>query len=145
MWTFKLWTFKDVNRHSHVPSHKLVHVSGIPCHICAPCTSGCTFLHFTVQHCIEYSSSLYFKPMMSTSKLKSSGDTAGPGMMRKKELLPRYHWIIFSRGYIELSPARNQNLYRQHQMWTKCLLLPSISYCWPSFSCTISHVSPVSN
>ena len=78
--------------------HMLVHVSGIPCHICAPCTSGGTFLYFTVQYYVEYSSTAYFKPMMSTSKLKSSGDTAGPGMMRTKELQPRSHWIISSRG-----------------------------------------------
>ena len=33
----------------------------------------------------------------------------------KKELLPRRHWIIFSRRQIELNPARNQNLCKQHQ------------------------------
>ena len=26
---------------------------------------------------------------------------------KKKELLPRHHCIIFSRGYLELNPARN--------------------------------------
>ena len=34
-------------------------------------------------------------------------------------LLPRYHWIIFSRVWIELNPARNQNLCHQHQAWVK--------------------------
>ena len=29
IWTFKLQTFKDVNVHSHVQSHELVHVSSI--------------------------------------------------------------------------------------------------------------------
>ena len=34
---------------------------------------------------------------------------------KKRELLSRHPWIIFSRGEIELSPARNQNLCHQHQ------------------------------
>ncbi|KAJ8780405.1 hypothetical protein J1605_011669 [Eschrichtius robustus] len=34
----------------------------------------------------------------------------------KKELLPRHHWIIFSRGWIEMNPARNQNLCHQCQV-----------------------------
>ena len=36
-------------------------------------------------------------------------------IMSKKELLPRHHWIVFSRGQIELNPARNRNLCRQRQ------------------------------
>ena len=32
---------------------------------------------------------------------------------KKKELLLRHHWIIFSRESIELNPARNQNLCHQ--------------------------------
>ena len=49
-------------------------------------------------------------------------------MMRNKELVPRHHWIIFSRGQIELNTIRNQNLCHQHQEGVKfqlalCLLL----------------------
>ena len=49
-------------------------------------------------------------------------------MTRKKELLPRHHWIIYSRGQIKLDPARNQSLCQQCQAWVKlqlalCLLL----------------------
>ena len=36
-------------------------------------------------------------------------------MTRKNELLPRHHWIVFSRGQIELNPARKQNLCHQRQ------------------------------
>ena len=43
---FKLPTFKDSNLHSRFQSHKLVHVSGGHCHMCASSTSGCTFVHF---------------------------------------------------------------------------------------------------
>ena len=39
----------------------------------------------------------------------------------KKELLPRHHWIIFSRGYIELNPAKNEKLYHR-QAWVKLQL-----------------------
>ena len=35
-------------------SCKLVHVSGIHCHVRASSTSGCAFVYFTVQYCIEY-------------------------------------------------------------------------------------------
>ena len=56
--TFKLWTFKDVNVHSHVQSRKLVHMSGGLCHMCASSTSSCAFVYFTVQYCIEYSSTV---------------------------------------------------------------------------------------
>ena len=41
---------------------------------------------------------------------------------RRKELLPRHHWIIFSRGWIELNPARNKNLCHQRQAWVKLQL-----------------------
>ena len=54
----QLRTFKDVNVHSHVQSHKLVHVSGVHCHVHASSTSGCAFVYFTVQYCIEYSSTI---------------------------------------------------------------------------------------
>ena len=56
--TFKLQTFKDANMHLHVQSHKLVHVSGKHGHTCASSTSGCAFVYFTVQYCIEYSSTV---------------------------------------------------------------------------------------
>ena len=38
-------------------------------------------------------------------------------MMRTKEPPPRDHWVIFSRGQIELNPARN--LCHQYQVWLK--------------------------
>ena len=64
---------------SHVRSHKLVHVSGVHCHVCAASTSGCAFVYFPVQYCIEYTvvQYLYFKPRMSGSRCKSSNDVAG--------------------------------------------------------------------
>ena len=40
----------------HVQSRKLVHLSGVHCHVRASSTSGCVFVYFTVQYCIEYSS-----------------------------------------------------------------------------------------
>ena len=43
---------------SHVPSRKLVHETGIRCHVRAPSRSDCAFVYFTVQHCIEYSSTV---------------------------------------------------------------------------------------
>ena len=41
-------------------------------------TGGCAVVYFTVQYCIEYSSTVsYFKPRMSGSKCENSGDVAG--------------------------------------------------------------------
>ena len=40
--------------------------------------------------------------------------------MRKRELLPRHHCIIFSKEYLELNPARN--LCHQNQVWVKLQL-----------------------
>ena len=37
---------------------KLVHRSGVHCHIYASCTNGCAFVYFTVQYYIEYSSAV---------------------------------------------------------------------------------------
>ena len=54
-----------------VQSHKLVHVSGVHCHVRASSTCGCAFGHFTVLYRVQY---LYFNPRMSRSKHKSSGD-----------------------------------------------------------------------
>ena len=59
-------------------------------------------------------------------------------MMREKELLYRYHGVIFSKGWVELNPARNQNLCHHFIQEWNCSL-PSISYCWQFFSSTISH------
>ena len=42
----------------NVQSRKLVHVPGVHCHVCASSTSGCAFVYFTVQYCIEYSSTV---------------------------------------------------------------------------------------
>ena len=62
----------------HVQSCKLVHVSGIHCHVRASSTSGYAFVYFTVQYRIEYSSTAsLFQAQMSGSKCKSSGDVAG--------------------------------------------------------------------
>ena len=47
-----------MNVRLHVQSHKLVHVSGIQSHMRASSTSGCAFVYFTVQYCIEYSSTV---------------------------------------------------------------------------------------
>ena len=35
-----------------VQLHKLVHVSGVLCHTCASCISGCAFVYITVQYYI---------------------------------------------------------------------------------------------
>ena len=63
--TFKLQTFKDVNVHSRAQSRKLVHVSGVPCHMSASSTRGCTFVCFTV-FCLFsmfYLCKNYYKPI----------------------------------------------------------------------------------
>ena len=44
--------------HLHVLSCKLVHASGIHCHMLASSTCGCAFVYFTVYYCIEYSSTV---------------------------------------------------------------------------------------
>ena len=64
---------------------KLVHMSGVHCHMRASSTSGCVFVYFTVLYRVQYRTlysictvvqNLYFKPRMSGSKHKSSGDVA---------------------------------------------------------------------
>ena len=50
--------FKDTNVCLHVQSSKLVHVSGVHCHMCAYSTTGCDFVYVTVQYCIEYGSTV---------------------------------------------------------------------------------------
>ena len=42
--------------------------------------------------------------------------------LRKKDLLPRRHCIIFPKGWAELNPARNQNLCHQRQVGVKLQL-----------------------
>ena len=65
-------TFKDVNVCSHVQSHKLVHMFGIHCHVCASSTCGWIFVYF-----IEYSSTVsLFQAKDVRSKCKASGAIA---------------------------------------------------------------------
>ena len=53
----------------HLQSCKLVHVSGIHCHVRTSSTSSCAFVYFTVQYFIVYRSIVsFFKPQMSGSK-----------------------------------------------------------------------------
>ena len=48
-------TFKNANMHSLVQSRELVHLPGLHRHMRASSTSGCAFVYFIVQYCIEYS------------------------------------------------------------------------------------------
>ena len=64
--------------HLHVQSCKLVHVCGITCHVCISSKSSYTFLYFTVQYYLEYSSTVaLFQAQDVQKKHKSSGDAAG--------------------------------------------------------------------
>ena len=85
-------TFKDGTR-VHMSSHiRLVHMSGVHCPVRASSTSGCASVYFIVQYFIGYRVQyLYFKPGMSGSKCKGTGDVADIA-------LSRHHWIIISRG-----------------------------------------------
>ena len=60
---------------------------------------------------------------------------------KKKKLLSRHSWIIFSRGEIELSPAKKTRtcaISIRHE-WN-CSLPPATTYhCWP-FSSATSHL-----
>ena len=49
--------------HLRVQSHKLVHMSGVHCHMRASSTSGCAFVYFTVQSTVKnkVAQYLYFK------------------------------------------------------------------------------------
>ena len=61
---------------------------------------------------------------------------------RKKELLPRHHWIVFSsesQTWIQQRTGTCAINIRLEQSYS----LPSISYCWWSFSSTISHLLPL--
>ena len=66
---------------SRVQSCKLVHISGVCCHMRASSTSGCAFVYFAVVlFRVQY---LYFEPRMSRSERKSSGDVAGTTVLFK--------------------------------------------------------------
>ena len=71
-----------MNVHSHVQSRKLVHVSGVHCHMRASSTSGCAFVYFTVQCCIECSSTVSLFQAQDV-KRKSSSDVAGTTLLFK--------------------------------------------------------------
>ena len=81
---FNSWTFKDLSVCSHVQSHKLVHVSGVHCYMCAPCMCAQTqkrlcfcILYYTVLYGIQLIQHYYYKSRMYRHKCKNSGDVAG--------------------------------------------------------------------
>ena len=76
--------------------------------------------------------------MKFATAIQNESSSTVLSMMREKELLYRYHGVIFSKGRVELNPARNQNLFHRFIQEWNCSL-PSISYCWQFFSSTISH------
>lgn len=49
----KMWTFEDGNIRCHVQSRRLVHVSGVCRHMCAPSTSGCAFVDCTGLYTVQ--------------------------------------------------------------------------------------------
>ena len=59
---------------SHVQSRKLIHVSGVHCHVGASATSGCAFVYFTVQYHIEYSSTVFLFQAQDVRKQTSIVD-----------------------------------------------------------------------
>ena len=66
---------KDVNLHSHVLSHKLVHTSGVQClHPLQAVVLLCTLRYST--ECSSVAQYLYLKTRMSGSECKSSSDVA---------------------------------------------------------------------
>ena len=48
-------------------------------------------------------------------------------MMSKREPLPRHHWIVLSRGNIELNPARKRTCAINVRCEWNCTCLPSIA------------------
>ena len=75
--TFELLSCELSNTRSCVQTGKLVHISDVHCHLCASSQLFvflCTLLYSTTfRTTIEC---LYFKPRISRSKCKSSGDVA---------------------------------------------------------------------
>ena len=68
---------------SHDQSQKLIHVSGVHCHMCVSSTSGCSFVYLTIQYSIEYGSTVSLLQAQDVQKLsvKSRGNV--PGTARK--------------------------------------------------------------
>ena len=52
--------------------------------------------------------------MKFATAIQNESSSTVLSMMREKELLYRYHGVIFSKGQVELNPVRNQNLCRQY-------------------------------
>ena len=101
------------------------------CHVCTSCISGYALVYFAVQYCVLYSSTV--SSSQDVQKLSAATDTPGPA---KKRFI--HQWIIFSRGWIELNPSKNQNLCHQWQTWAK-LQVTCHFLCWRAFIPTISH------
>ena len=70
MQTFKLPTFKDTNMCMHIESCKLVHVSGVHCHMHAFSGRSCAFVYLTLQHCIECSCSIFIDRIESSKEME---------------------------------------------------------------------------
>ena len=69
--TFELWAFKDVNTCLHIQSRKLVHVSGVHCHMCASSTSGCAFVYFTILYRAQWHSIFVSNPGYPETSVKA--------------------------------------------------------------------------
>ena len=52
--------------------------------------------------------------MKFATAIQNESSSTVLSMMIEKELLYRYHGVIFSKGRVELNPVRNQNLCRQY-------------------------------
>ena len=69
---------------SHVQSRKLVHVAGVHGHMRASSISACAFVYFTLQYCMQYSSTVsLFQAQEVGSKCKSRSDVAGTTVLFK--------------------------------------------------------------
>ena len=73
--TFKLRTFKEANVRSHIQSHKLVHVSGVHCHVRASSTRGCAIVCCTVLYRVlrEVNPEYSLEGLLLKSKLQYFG------------------------------------------------------------------------
>ena len=67
--TFKLQTFEDVNMCLHVQSHKLVHMSGIYCHMWTSSTSVVVLLFTVWSTVVRY---LYLKARICGKNIKTT-------------------------------------------------------------------------